>query len=170
MGLKLLQRLLIIGFIGAFVIIFFVGILRMRNSSNLNVVPLSNQPQSPNNNQTQNIQTSTKDGTFTGQAYQTRYGDVAVSITTKNGKIENVVTPIYPSSPPSIDAHDTLISQAIQAGSANIQGVSGATVTSIAFQNSLENAIVQAGTSPSQTPIPIKSQKNHWPFGGFGDD
>ncbi len=83
--------------------------------------------------------------TFTGSTYSIPWGNVTVSVTTDGGKIVAVDTPDIPNSPPSRYAQPILIQQALQAGSANIQGVSGATYTSLAFQKSLENAIAQAG-------------------------
>lgn len=92
--------------------------------------------------------------TVTGQTYQTPYGRVSVSITVNNGKITGVTMPQFPNSSPSIYAEPYLIQQALAAGSANIQGVSGATYTSIAFKSSLESAIAQANTQgQSITPV-----------------
>ena len=70
---------------------------------------------------------------------------MSVQITVQSGKIISVTTPSYPNSGPSTRAHSTLIQQAIQANSANIQGVSGATYTSLAFEKSLESALAKAG-------------------------
>lgn len=53
-------------------------------------------------------------------------------------------TPDYLESELSVYARPYLIEQALRAKSANIQGVSGATYTSIAFQYSLESTIVSA--------------------------
>lgn len=167
MGLKLLQKILIIGFTGVFLLILFVGIIRYKNSSNSSsVVPINN-PSNPNITGSQ--AQGPKDGTFTGQVFGTRYGNVGVSITIQNGKIVSVDTPSYPSSPPSVGARDSLLAQAISANSANIQGVSGATITSIAFQQSLESALSQAGGTSSSNPSqPVKQIQNRNPF--FEDD
>jgi len=83
-------------------------------------------------------------GTFTGSAYQTPWGNAVASVTFTNGKITNVTMPQVPNSPPSQQAEPYLIQQAMAAGSANIQGVSGATYASIAFKSSLESAIAKA--------------------------
>lgn len=92
--------------------------------------------------------TSTGDsGTFRGSAYQTPWGNAVASITVANGKITGVTMPQVPPSPPSEYAAPYLIQQALAAGSANIQGVSGATYTSIAFKSSLESAILLANTT-----------------------
>jgi hypothetical protein len=66
------------------------------------------------------------------------------SVSVANGKITAVSMPTIPNSPPSVYAEPYLVQQALAAGSANIQGVSGATYTSIAFKSSLESAIAKA--------------------------
>lgn len=125
--------------------------------------------------QTQAVGTTGISGTFTGSAYQTPWGNAVASVTFTNGKITGVTMPQVPNSPPSIQAKPYLIAQALAAGSANIQGVSGATYASIAFKSSLENAIAQASvrgtvatpspsittTSPLQTTKPSVSRKFH---------
>lgn len=118
-------------------------------------------------------------GTFTGAAYQTPWGNAVASVTFTNGKITNVTMPQVPNSPPSQQAEPYLIQQAMAAGSANIQGVSGATYASIAFKSSLESAIAKAsaqgtvsasvtstsGTSASKTttaqPTVSRTYKTH---------
>jgi hypothetical protein len=52
--------------------------------------------------------------------------------------------PQIPNSPPSVYAEPYLVQQALALGTANIQGVSGATYTSLAFKSSLESALSQA--------------------------
>lgn len=86
-------------------------------------------------------------GTFTGNAYSTPWGNAVASITVTNGKITGVTMPVVPNSPPSQQAEPYLVSQALSAGSANIQGVSGATYASIAFKSSLESAIAKANST-----------------------
>ncbi len=84
---------------------------------------------------------STKSATGTG--YSTPWGTVTVAVQVENGKLVSVDTKSYPDSPPSVYARSYLISQAIAVGNANIQGVSGATYTSLAFQRSLESALAK---------------------------
>lgn len=84
--------------------------------------------------------------TFTGTPYQTPWGNAVATISVKNGKVVAATMPQVPNSPPSIFAEPYLIDQALHAGSADIQGVSGATFTSMAFKSSLENALLQAQT------------------------
>jgi len=92
-------------------------------------------------------------GTFTGNAYSTPWGNTVASITLTNGRITNVAMPTIPNSPPSVYAEPYLVQQALSAGSANIQGVSGATVVSNAFKLSLESAIAKANAQGIVTPV-----------------
>lgn len=116
---------------------------------------------------------------FTGKTYQTPYGNVAAAIQVKGGKVIAVTMPKVPNSPPSIYAEPYLIDQALKAGSANIQGVSGATYTSIAFKSSLESAIAQAqaqgqkvtaGTSGATAGTPTSTTQPSVPRKYRGDD
>lgn len=92
-------------------------------------------------------------GTFTGNAYSTPWGNTVASVTLTNGRITNVAMPTIPNSPPSFYAEPYLVQQALSAGSANIQGVSGATVVSDAFKLSLESAIAKANAQGVVTPV-----------------
>jgi uncharacterized protein with FMN-binding domain len=88
-------------------------------------------------------------GTYTGSAIQTRYGTVQVQITVASGKITNVQMIQYPSSDPhssqvSQSALPTLISETLQAQSAQINAVSGASYTSQGYVQSLQSALDQA--------------------------
>lgn len=123
-------------------------------------------------------QTQTKagiNGTFTGNAYGTPWGNAVASVTITNGKITGVAMPTIPQSPPSIYAEPYLVQQALSAGSANIQGVSGATYASIAFKSSLESAIAKANATataqgkatvaatPAQTSSAVSAQNTTSP-------
>jgi hypothetical protein len=85
----------------------------------------------------------------TGDSVQTRWGPVQVRITVKNGKIVTSEAIAYPNS----SHHDIRINsyavpilnqQAVEAQSADIDGVSGATVTSEGYEQSLQSAIDKA--------------------------
>lgn len=88
--------------------------------------------------------------TFTGQAASTRYGPVQVAIVVQNGRMTAINVLDYPR------ANDTdiqinsraipqLRSSALQAQSANVPNISGATYTSSGFKTSLQSAMGQAG-------------------------
>ena len=98
-------------------------------------------------------------GTFTGNAVPTPWGNAVASVTLVNGRLTNVLMPTVPDSPPSVYAKSYLIRQALSSGNANIQGVSGATITSLAFKASLENALGKAATQGSVIVQPVVPQQ-----------
>lgn len=93
--------------------------------------------------------TSYKDGTYTGSVANAFYGNVQVQVTVSGGKITNVDFLQYPNDNPnsqSINQQATpyLKQEAIQAQSANVNTISGATLTSNAFVQSMSSALGQA--------------------------
>lgn len=93
--------------------------------------------------------TGLADGTFTGAAANTRYGDVQVQITVSGGVIADVQMPRYPSANGrdrqiNESALPRLISETLSAQSAQIDMVSGATYTSTGYLDSLQSALDQA--------------------------
>ena len=90
-----------------------------------------------------------KDGTYTGTTYNAYYGNVQVSVSIQNGLISDIQFLRYPndrsqSAYISSVATPYLKQEAIQAQSANVNIVSGATMTSMAFMKSLNSALNQA--------------------------
>jgi uncharacterized protein with FMN-binding domain len=88
--------------------------------------------------------------TVTGTAAGTRYGPVQVKITVKNGKLVEVDAVVYPQGDPrdaQINAYaiPELDKEALAAGSAQIDTVSGATYTSEGYVASLQSALDKAG-------------------------
>jgi uncharacterized protein with FMN-binding domain len=88
--------------------------------------------------------------TVTGAVAQTRWGPVQVSITVADGKITAVDVPQYPDGNRkdeeiNADALPTLKQETLSAQSADIDMVSGATVTSDGYVQSLQSALDQAG-------------------------
>ncbi|WIJ46749.1 FMN-binding protein [Curtobacterium citreum] len=93
---------------------------------------------------------SSASGTFTGTAAETRYGPVQVQVTVSGGKL----TDVQALQLTNRDGRSVAISQqaapilrqeALQAQSARIQAVSGATYTSEGYTTSLQSALDQAG-------------------------
>lgn len=87
--------------------------------------------------------------TYTGDAVQTQWGIVQVEITVANGKITKAEAIQYPQGNPRDDqinqyAVPTLDQEVLAAQSANIDAVSGATVTSGGYLQSLQAAVDQA--------------------------
>ena len=89
-------------------------------------------------------------GTVTGPSVDTRWGPVQVEITTSGGKITAVDVVEYPNNNPRDQeinsfAIPTLVQETLDAQSADIDMVSGATVTSDGYLQSLQAALDEAG-------------------------
>ncbi|CAN5233510.1 FMN-binding protein [soil metagenome] len=93
--------------------------------------------------------TSDSASTITGPSVDTRWGPVQVEITVSGGKITGVTVPVYPTENPKDQeinsyALPILVDATIQAQSASIDMVSGATVTSQGYIQSLQSALDEA--------------------------
>lgn len=90
-----------------------------------------------------------KDGTLTGQDYPNQYGDVQVQVIISGSKITDVRAIQYPTDRPqsafiSQQALPLLHDEVLQAQSAQIDGVGGATFTSYSYAESVQSALAQA--------------------------
>jgi uncharacterized protein with FMN-binding domain len=88
-------------------------------------------------------------GTYTGSAVDAYYGTVQVKAVVQNGQLADVTFLQYPSDRSTSryingQAMPMLTQEAIAAQSAQVNGISGATFTSQAFQQSLHSALMQA--------------------------
>ncbi len=95
------------------------------------------------------IKTGWKDGNYTGNSADAFYGNIQVRATIQNGSLVQVEFLQYPNDrSTSVEinsqAMPLLQSEAIQAQSANVDIISGATDTSNAFRESLASALSQA--------------------------
>lgn len=93
--------------------------------------------------------TKTASATVTGPSVDTRWGPVQVEITVSAGEITDVAIPVYPDENPrdqEINSYalPILVDETLKAQSADIDMISGATVTSVGYQQSLQAAIDQA--------------------------
>jgi uncharacterized protein with FMN-binding domain len=93
---------------------------------------------------------SSSSGTVTGSVASTRWGDVQVAITVSGGRITDVTVPEYPNGngrDQEINAYalPVLVKETLSAQSADIDMVSGATVTSTGYVQSLQSALDEAG-------------------------
>ena len=84
--------------------------------------------------------------TYTGSVAQTRWGPVQVSITVSGGKITDVAVPTYPDNNGrdveiNSQALPILRQETLAKQSADIDAVSGATVTSDGYKESLQSAL-----------------------------
>ncbi|MCU1668286.1 MAG: hypothetical protein JWP40_1213 [Blastococcus sp.] len=94
--------------------------------------------------------TSATSGTVTGDVAQTRWGPVQVQLTVTSGKITDVAVVQYPNGNGrdqeiNSQALPILIQETVQAQNAQIDMVSGATVTSDGYLQSLQSALDRAG-------------------------
>ena len=94
--------------------------------------------------------TASGNRTVTGAVETNQYGQVQVEVTVSGGRITEVKAVQLPSESPrsseiSASAAPLLRSEALQAQSASINVVSGATYTSDGYQASLQSALNRAG-------------------------
>lgn len=90
--------------------------------------------------------------TYAGSVAQTRWGPVQVGITVSGGKVTDVTVPVYPTDnhrDQEINGYalPVLRQEALAAQSADIDAVSGATVTSDGYKRSLQAALDAADIS-----------------------
>jgi len=83
---------------------------------------------------------------YSGAVTQTRWGPIQVSITVSGGKITDVAVPTYPNGNRrdeeiNAQALPTLRQETLDKQSADIDAVSGATVTSDGYKESLQSAL-----------------------------
>jgi len=93
---------------------------------------------------------TTSSSTVTGDVAQTRWGPVQVELTVQAGSVTEVRVLQYPtgnSTDEQINSYalPVLIQETLDSQSASIDMVSGATVTSVGYQQSLQSALDQAG-------------------------
>lgn len=91
-----------------------------------------------------------KDGTYTGTVEDAFYGYVQVQATIQNGKITDIQYLQRPSDNPTTraindQADPMLVQEAIQSQSAQVDTITGASDTSMAFIQSLTAALSHAG-------------------------
>ncbi|MFH9961009.1 FMN-binding protein [Streptomyces mirabilis] len=98
-------------------------------------------------------QSSTGARTVTGDIAQTQYGPVQVRITVSGGKITKSEVVQIPSGGRSTEVSNASVpklnQEAVAAGSANIDAVSGASYTSAGYKKSLQSALDKAKASGS---------------------
>ncbi len=143
-----MKKLLLVGFV---IVVFVLYSIYHNNSTT--AVPVSTNKNTSDTTATEaSVNTSQrayKDGTYTGSAADAIYGTIQVQATIQNGKISDVQFLQYPNDrDDSIQinqqAMPVLKQEAIQAQSANVDIVSGATDSSQAFMQSLASALSQA--------------------------
>jgi len=114
--------------------------------------PSSSTPSASSSSASSSSSSSTTSGTktITGDSVDTRWGPVQVQITVTSGKLSNVTAINYPWNNGRDQELNTyaipqLNQEALSAGSAKIDMISGATYTSTGYINSLQSALDKAG-------------------------
>ncbi len=103
----------------------------------------------PSQNPTTAPSTTLKDGSYTGDVADALYGNIQVQTVIQGGKIADIQFLQYPNDRPhsiqiNQDAMPILKSEAIQAQSAQVDVISGATDSSQAFIQSLQSTLIMA--------------------------
>jgi len=119
-------------------------------SSETAIVSGSGSSSSSSGSTTSSSSSSSSGNTYTGSSADTRWGPVQVEITVKSGKVTDVSVVDYPDGNPkdqeiNASALPILIDETVTAQTADIDMVSGATVTSVGYQQSLQSALDEAG-------------------------
>lgn len=157
---KYLQIAVVLGLFGALVLFRQLRggdeqpVVGNQNSSlNINQNSTTQQSSDSGNSQptptTGSSSSTYKDGTYTGSVEDAYYGNIQVQATISGGKLTDVQFLQYPndnrtSLSINTQAMPYLKQEALQAQSANVDIVSGASDSSQAFQRSLANALQQA--------------------------
>ena len=115
-------------------------------------IAVANGPSTTGTGDTTGQANTAQQGTRTvdGATVQTRFGPVQVRVTIEGSSVTEITAVQLPdgdrrSVQISSRAEPTLRSEALAAQSANIDGVSGATYTSLAYARSLQSALDSAG-------------------------
>jgi len=108
-----------------------------------------NSSQSNPGNENQSLSSGYKNGSYTGDTVDAYYGNVQIETKIQDGKITDINFLDYPrdrrhSININSQAMPLLKTEAIQAQSANVDTISGATMTSEAFKQSLQSALDKA--------------------------
>jgi uncharacterized protein with FMN-binding domain len=133
---------------GLVVISFALYSFYMRNPDD---GPVTVTPKAKPSNNSSVTQTTTryKDGKYIGTVTDAFYGNIQVQVTISAGKIAAIDFLQYPNDRPestsiNMQAMPLLRQEAIKAQGSQVDGVSGATDTSQAFQESLSAALAKA--------------------------
>ena len=119
-------------------------------STSAATVPSASAPTTTSSHQDSSSGNSSNIKTYTGSVAQTRWGPVQVKITVQDGKLTKVTVLQQPNGNRrdqeiNDQALPILIDETVSAQSAKIDMVSGATVTSEGYLQSLQAAIDEAG-------------------------
>lgn len=140
-------------FIGAAVILLFWGDLnRVRDEKTPFLFRFINEEQGEktpdSDNQSQDtvvvpVDKKYQDGTYESGS-MTPWGEMAIKVIIQDGRWKDITLAHIPDSPPSYYSVKKLVQQALQAQNDEINGVSGATYTSMAFRDDLTDIVRQS--------------------------
>jgi uncharacterized protein with FMN-binding domain len=151
--------LIAVGIIGVFFIYTFalrnqrsgtiVGPALLKSSGSPNPANPSSGSGSNGSSSGSTSSTSYKDGSYTGSVADAFYGNIQVRVTISSGKIADIHFLQYPNDNPNSlyinqQADPMLKQEAIQAQNAQVDTITGATDSSMAFEQSLSAALNQA--------------------------
>ncbi|MFI5212515.1 MAG: FMN-binding protein [Candidatus Saccharimonadales bacterium] len=130
-------------------IVFIIYSLHQRSQTPVMPTSTTTSPMTPTAPAASTVNVAYKDGEYTGPAADAYYGNIQVKVIVSGGKISDVQFLQYPndrrdSIQINSQAMPLLKQEAIQAQSANVNGVTGATDTSQAFMQSLGTALRSA--------------------------
>jgi uncharacterized protein with FMN-binding domain len=142
------MRRVLLAFLSTAAALVLVLSFKTHGSSSLATPPAAVSTATPSSTTTATTTTATT--TVTGDSVETRYGPVQVQIKVTNGKVVSATAVDYPTTDPrdqQINSYaiPALNQEAVNAGSANIDMVSGATFTSTGYIQSLQSALDKAG-------------------------
>ena len=134
----------------AIVVLLFGYHTSTNKSTSAATVPSAGAPTTTSSPQDSSSSNSSNIKTYTGSVAQTRWGPVQVKITVQDGKVTKVTVLQQPNGNRrdqeiNDQALPILIDETVSAQSAKIDMVSGATVTSEGYLQSLQAAIDEAG-------------------------
>lgn len=118
-------------------------------SSTSNVQPVASRAAAASSNSVSATSGKYKDGTFTGASIENEFGSVQIAAVISGGKLTDIKYIQMPGGRGHTEevtsySEPILKSEAVQAQSASIDFISGATVTSMSFEQSLQAALNQA--------------------------
>ena len=85
------------------------------------------------------------DGTYQGQAIDYEFGTVQVAVVISSGQIADVQNIVAEATKGRGEAYPILLTEVLQAQSANIANISGATYTTLAYAQAVQSALDAAG-------------------------
>ena len=148
------KKLAVAGFV---ITTFIIYSLHQRNEGSQAVQKVATSQNSSSQNAISSSNTTTpvtpavsyKDGSYTGKSSDAFYGYVQVRAIITGGKLSDITILDYPQDRDnSVEINNAALPQlkqeAIQVQSAQVDGISGATDTSQAFEQSLADALAQA--------------------------